>query len=185
MSKATHYSKKRKKIIIITFASFVMAIVFSTKINLWNNLRQVSDKQNYTVQVVGIADGDSFTGLTDEKQKLRFRIHGIDAPEKSQPFSNEARKQLSDLIFQKQIKVVMVESDDKYNRKLVQVFTPDGKDVGAEMLKNGLAWQYRRTNNKEDYERYSQLESDAREEKIGLWSQPNPESPWKFRSRNK
>jgi endonuclease YncB( thermonuclease family) len=34
------------------------------------------------VKVVGISDGDTFTGLNRDNHQLKFRIHGIDAPEK-------------------------------------------------------------------------------------------------------
>lgn len=44
-----------------------------------------ANKRNYDyqVRVVSITDGDTFRGLTKDKKEIRFRIHGIDAPEKN------------------------------------------------------------------------------------------------------
>jgi endonuclease YncB( thermonuclease family) len=48
-----------------------------------------SNQYDYYIQVIGVSDGDTFKGLTQEKIEIRFRIYGIDAPEKKQPFSNK------------------------------------------------------------------------------------------------
>ena len=36
--------------------------------------------QTFQVKVVGISDGDTFTGLNRDNIQLKFRIQGIDAP---------------------------------------------------------------------------------------------------------
>ena len=49
------------------------------------NNEKSANKRNYDyqVRVVSITDGDTFRGLTKDKKEIRFRIHGIDAPEKN------------------------------------------------------------------------------------------------------
>ena len=46
--------------------------------------------QTFQVTVIGISDGDTFTGLNRDNLQLKFRIHGIDAPEKKQAFGTKA-----------------------------------------------------------------------------------------------
>ncbi len=176
--------KSRKYTLILVFLLGVMGILFLTKKLTFQDF-QLNDKFDYTVQVIGISDGDSFTGLTKDNQEIRYRIYGIDAPEMSQPFSNEARKFLSGLIYRKEVGIVVIEPLDKYDREIVKVFISDNFDVGAEMLKNGLAWHYRRFDSSLDYDHYEQLELAAETNKLGLWSQPDAESPWRYRNSNK
>ena len=47
---------------------------------------------DYCVQVVGITDGDTFKGLTKEKEEIKYRIYGIDAPEKKQAFGTKSKE---------------------------------------------------------------------------------------------
>jgi len=49
-------------------------------------------------KVVGIADGDTFTMLTEDKQRIKVRVYGIDCPESGQDYGNIAKKFTSDLI---------------------------------------------------------------------------------------
>ncbi|MFC7611356.1 thermonuclease family protein [Teichococcus aestuarii] len=52
-------------------------------------------------QVVGISDGDTLTLLTPERQQVRVRLHGIDAPESRQPYGTRAQQELSTLAFRR------------------------------------------------------------------------------------
>ena len=42
-------------------------------------------------RVVGIADGDTLTGLDGDQVQHRIRLTGIDAPERAQPFGERSR----------------------------------------------------------------------------------------------
>jgi micrococcal nuclease len=37
-------------------------------------------------KVVGISDGDTFTLLTEDKQRIKIRVYGIDCPESGQDY---------------------------------------------------------------------------------------------------
>lgn len=125
-------------------------------------LEQVCD---YYVQVVGIVDGDTFDGLTKDKIEIRFRIYGIDAPEKKQAFNDKSKKYLSDLIYGKRVGIKVQKKRDGYGRPIVWVYSPDGKDVGAEMIKAGMAWHFTEYDKSQEY---SNLEDFARRNKTGL-----------------
>ena len=102
--------------------------------------------QTFQVKVVGISDGDTFTGLNRDNLQLKFRIHGIDAPEKKQAFETKAREHLGSLIFKQNV-TVDVNDRDRWGRYIARVATEDGKDVGKEMIQAGLAWHYKHFDN--------------------------------------
>lgn len=47
------------------------------------------------VKVVGISDGDTVRVLDEQKQEIKVRLAGIDAPETGQPFSTKSKEALS------------------------------------------------------------------------------------------
>ena len=77
---------------------------------------------------------------------------------------------------------VKVSKKDKYGRSIGKISTPEIKDVGLEMIKAGLAWQYRDYNKDESY---AEAERLARENKKGLWVYKNPVRPQDFRKQNR
>jgi len=142
----------------------------------------VNNKYDYFVNVVGISDGDTFKGLTQDKIEIRFRIYGIDAPEKKQAFSDKSKKYLSELIHGETVGIIVQKKRDRYGRPIVWVYTPEGKDVSAEMLKAGMAWHFKEYDKSEEY---TKIESIAKENKVGLWSENNPIAPWNYRKSKK
>ena len=133
--------------------------------------------QKFNVKVVKISDGDTFVGINSDNLQLKFRIWGIDAPEKKQAYGTKAKDFLSSLIFGKTI-TVDVQKQDGWGRYLTYVYTPDGKDVSLEMIKNGYAWHYVKYDNTEEY---NAAELNAKKNKVGLWVDPKPIAPWDFR----
>lgn len=97
--------------------------------------------QTYTGKVVAIADGDTFTLLTDEKEQKKIRLAEIDTPEKGQPYGQRARQVLSDLVFGKWVKVDQTDMD-RYGRIVARVYQGN-LDVNAELVREGAAWVYR------------------------------------------
>ena len=71
-------------------------------------------------QVVGVLDGDTIDVLTTTKTQVRVRLAGIDAPEKRQAFGNVSKKELSDLVFGKQVTVEW-RKKDRYGRTVGKV----------------------------------------------------------------
>jgi endonuclease YncB( thermonuclease family) len=133
-------------------------------------------------KVVAVADGDTITVLDPGNKQHRVRLLGIDAPERSQDFGDNAKQYLSDLVFGKQI-AIEYDKADRYGRILGKVTLGD-RDVNREMIRAGLAWHYKfyeRDQPQQDRETYSFEEARARKLKVGLWSQPAPTPPWDFR----
>ena len=140
---------------------------------------QFKKNEEYTVKVVRVADGDTFTGLTDDNRQVRCRLYGIDAPEGKQDYGKRSTETLAGMIAGKHVKIVIMDID-RYKRPVTKVYTLDGKDVCAEMLRTGMAWHYKQYSKDEDY---AELENEARQKKIGLWAGKNPAPPWEFRKK--
>ncbi|MCC6448526.1 MAG: thermonuclease family protein, partial [Chitinophagaceae bacterium] len=47
-----------------------------------------------------------------------------------------------------------------------------------ELVRNGLAWHFKKYSTSKVY---AALEMQARKQKIGVWSMPNPIAPWEWR----
>lgn len=124
--------------------------------------------------VVGVSDGDTVSIIDAQRNRHKVRLHGIDAPEKAQPFGQVAKRHLSDLVYGKTVTVVE-KGQDKYRRTLGVVML-NGNDVNALMVRDGLAWAYRK------YSRdYEQQEGEARTARRGLWGDSDPVPPWDWR----
>ena len=149
--------------------------------------RRSDESQNHAVsqangiltgKVTRISDGDTFHMLLADKRSIKIRLFGIDSPEERQPFYQQAKNELSRLIFNK---TVSINSDDKdqYGRYLAIAFV-DGQSVNEAMLSSGLAWHFTRYDRNSKWEA---LQQQARKRRIGIWSQSNPIAPWKFRKQ--
>ena len=98
--------------------------------------------QPITCRVVGIADGDTLTCLTEQKQTIKVRLHAIDAPEKQQAFGQQAKKHLSDLVYNKTVTLNIADTD-RYGRSVADIQL-GSLNVNQQMVKDGYAWAYRR-----------------------------------------
>jgi endonuclease YncB( thermonuclease family) len=138
--------------------------------------------EKITGRVVSVSDGDTVTVLDSTNTQHKIRLSGIDAPEKKQPFGQVAKKTLSNLIYNKQVEVSYSKLD-RYKRVVGKILLGN-QDVNLEMLKSGMAWHYKKYQKEqpvEDRLAYSDAETVAKNQKRGLWIDPNPEAPWDFR----
>lgn len=142
-------------------------------------LLAVAAPQSFQGKVVAVHDGDTITVLHD-KEQIKVRFEGIDAPETKQDFGTKARQALSKKVFGKQVTVEWTEKD-QYGRTLGKVIL-DKRWINNEMVQDGMAWHYKRYSKDKTL---SASEEKAKKAKKGLWSQPNPTPPWEFRKEDK
>lgn len=124
--------------------------------------------------------------LDSTNTQYRIRLEGIDAPESHQAFGVRSKKNLSEMVFGKDVTVVY-QKTDQYGR-LVGKILLDGKDVNLEQLKAGMAWhykEYQREQTPEDREVYAKAEDEARTARRGLWQDQEPVEPSEFRKEEK
>ncbi len=129
-------------------------------------------------KIIKIYDGDTITILQD-KEKLKIRLYGIDAPESNQSFGNESRENLLKLCPLNETAIIKVKDKDKYNRIVGILFCND-INANANQVENGFAWAYKEYSNA-----YILLEMKAKLESKGLWSEKNPIKPSDFRKEHK
>jgi endonuclease YncB( thermonuclease family) len=131
-------------------------------------------------KVIEINDGDTIT-IFNLNRPVRVRLMGIDAPEKNQSFGDVAKQHLSDLIYDKFVSVEY--SGLGQNGSLIGRVLINDLDVGAQMIRDGVAWydpSYKNRLTDAEREVYIQSEQAARIEKRGLWQADHPTPPWEF-----
>jgi endonuclease YncB( thermonuclease family) len=164
------------RLILITSLLYFNPVFSQFKLNeqLHLNLKN----QTFVAKVIGISDGDTMEILY-QNTPIKIRLAHIDCPEKrgSQPYGNNAKKSLSDLCFGQQVKVYG-QKYDRYRRLIAVVKTNSNIIVNQEMIKQGMAWHFKKYSKDETY---ANLEIDARKHKIGLWRDPSPIPPWEWR----
>lgn len=133
-----------------------------------------------TYKVIGIIDGDTYDVLIDQRP-VRIRMYAIDAPERGMPYNKVAKKYLSDLIFGKMVRLVQTDID-KNGRIVAKTYLPDGREASTEMLKAGYAWHFKKYDTNTQL---AQLEITARKNRLGLWAEKDPLSPWEVRKMHR
>ncbi|KAF2099604.1 SNase-domain-containing protein [Rhizodiscina lignyota] len=147
------------------------------------------------------------TKREDLKEKtVHVRIAGIDAPElahfgrPAQPFGEEALQWLTKYILHRRVRAYIYRRD-QYDRVVATVFVRQGlfrRDVGLQMLRNGLATVYEAKFGSEfgkSEKKYREAEAAAKQNRVGMWATPGflsrllkggsatPESPRAFKTR--
>ncbi|HXF65872.1 MAG TPA: thermonuclease family protein [Burkholderiales bacterium] len=127
-------------------------------------------------RVVAVHDGDTITVLV-EQRAVKVRLVDIDAPELGQPFGERARRSLAQLCFGKPVRLE-IRGTDRYRRALARV-TCAGTEANAEQVRRGYAWTFKR--HAPAGSPLHAIESEARAAHRGLWADPAPVPPWKWR----
>lgn len=131
---------------------------------------------SFTGKLVKVLDGDTVEVMHDGKAE-RIRLAQIDCPEKSQPFGQAAKEYVLDIAAHK-IVTVRVDTVDRYGRTVGEVSLPDGSNLNKKIVGAGFAWEYKRYSKGPEY---GELETKAREAKLGLWQAKDPVPPWEWR----
>lgn len=130
-------------------------------------------------KVVKVADGDTITVLSNGSTQVRIRFYGIDAPERRQDFGTRAKQYVSDMVFNKTVRLEPMDVD-RYGRTVALVFI-EGKCVNEALIREGFAWVYTEYCTESFCAEWERLESEARSNRTGIWGVSDPVSPWDFR----
>ncbi len=135
-----------------------------------------------TGKVVRVVDGDTLYVLDANYKEHKIRLAGIDAPERKQAYGLASRKHLLPIVAGKQV-TVEYQKRDRYGRIVGKVLL-DGIDACLEQVKAGFAWHYKKYQHEqsmEDQRLYAEAENKARDTRLGLWQENNPNPPWEYR----
>ena len=75
------------------------------------------------------------------------------------------------------------DSIDKQQRRLSVVIDQNGVDINKKLLELGMVVFYRPWKSTSKSKEYEQCKRIAKDSKIGVWSDPTFEIPYKFRKR--
>jgi micrococcal nuclease len=143
-------------------------------------------------EVTKIVDGDTLYCEKPDKNELKIRLIGIDAPESYKTAkayrdaersdkSIEKIKEMGDMskaYISSMIKTgdrvtleLDVQTEDKYGRTLAYIYLPDGSMLNELMVKEGYAKVMTIPPNVKYQERFIEAEKYARENQRGIWSE--------------
>lgn len=131
--------------------------------------------------VVKVHDGDTITVVTQGTSQ-RVRLAGIDCPESDQPYGEEATATTKSLVLNATVAITAMVTD-RYERAIAEVRLPDGRSLNHELVKAGACWWYRKYAPSDT--ELEQLETEAREQRRGLWETANPVPPWEWRAQRR
>ncbi len=132
---------------------------------------------NLKGKVVGVKGGSSVEILTEGKV-FDVKLFGIDCPAKNFAQGRAARHFVADQSFMNdvQLEITGTESD---GRVIGKVILADGKNLGNELVKQGLAWWDKQSTPEEAG--LAKIEKQAREALMGIWAgniEDDDENDW-------
>lgn len=127
-------------------------------------------------KVISVIDGNTIEFQSADNDVFKFVLSGIDAPELSQEFGEEAKRFLEKILAGEEA-IITVEGKDRHGNRVGTLKYGKDKDPRQELLERGLAW----TTEKNPKPEFEILKEAAKSHEKGLWEQPNPTPPWTFR----
>lgn len=149
---------------------FIIALIVS------GGLNTVMAYGDITGKVTTVVDGTTVEVRTADNQVYKVRLSGIESPELTQEYGDDAKKLLEKLVLEKSVAVKII-GKDRWGRYLGEMMIDGKVDPRIELLKQGLAWTTEK-NPSPDLEGYR---AKAQQRGKGLWKQADPTPPWIYR----
>jgi endonuclease YncB( thermonuclease family) len=152
-------------------AGLVFALVATCPILSW---------ADFAARVITVHEGDRLT-IHHDGRKETIHLKDIDCPDLKQPYGKQAKLVTAAFIGNRDV-VVRGLKRDKQGRVSAEVLLDDGRNVGHELLKEGLAWWRRSASSDASLEVVEEL---ARASGKGLWADSDPVPPWEWKAPKK
>lgn len=127
-------------------------------------------------KVTRVIDGNTLEFLSNEGDRYTIVLSGIDCPELTQKYGEEARICLEKLTLNKTA-TVNIKGKDRSGNAVAEVFVGGKKDPRIQLLKDGLAW----TSEVNPDNQLETVRLASQSKKKGLWKDENPTPPWTHR----
>lgn len=128
-------------------------------------------------RVLMVHEGDRLT-IHHQGRKDMVYLRNVDCPELKQSYGKQAKRATAAYIANREV-VVRDLKRDRQGRMTADVLLPDGRQIAHELVKEGLAWVQP---DGSDDQALKDMEELARAARKGLWAEPNPVPPWKWKS---
>ncbi|HEX7092939.1 MAG TPA: thermonuclease family protein, partial [Nitrospiraceae bacterium] len=100
---------------------------------------------DFGARVVTVHEGDRLT-IHHEGRSETIYLKDIDCPELKQPYGKQAKHAIAAYVGNREV-VVRALKRDRDGRVTAEILLQDGRNVGHELLKEGLAWWQRSASN--------------------------------------
>ncbi|MDF0645139.1 MAG: thermonuclease family protein [Nitrospira sp.] len=140
----------------------------------------VPSQADVVARVISVVEGDRLT-IRQGGRTNTISIKDIDCPELTQPYGKQAKRVTTAYVGNRDV-VIRGLATDKQGRLSAEVLLQDGRSLGRELLKEGMAWWKRSASADQ---RLELLEELARAGGKGLWSDPKPVPPWEWKQQAK
>jgi len=137
---------------------------------------------DFTARVLAVDEGDKLT-ISHSGRPQVIHLRDIDCPELKQPYGKQAKHVTAAFVGGREV-IVRGLHRNRQGRTTAEVLLLDGRNVGYELVKEGLAWVRpeaagTQSQSLADAERVSRAEGN------GLWSEPHPVPPWQWKFKRK
>ncbi len=147
----------------------------------------MASRKSRKVKIRRVVDGDSlevkYGGLFGFlRRPFPVRLYGIDAPELSQPFGQESRRELESLVRRGGIRMEE-RATDRYGRTVGLLYPGRrGREcINVAMVRAGMAYWYRRYGGRDLG--FPEAETEAQSKRRGVWKDGrSARRPWDHRA---
>jgi endonuclease YncB( thermonuclease family) len=131
----------------------------------------------FVARVLTVHEGDRLT-IHHQGRKDMVHLRDVDCPELKQPYGKQAKHATAAYIGNREV-VVRDLKQDRQGRMTADILLLDGRQIAHELVKEGLAWVQPGGSGNQTLKDLEELAKAAR---TGLWADPNPVPPWKWKS---
>lgn len=132
---------------------------------------------DFVARVLIVHEGDRLT-IHHQGRKDMVYLRDADCPDLKQPYGKQAKHATAAYIANREV-VVRDLKRDRQGRMTADILLPDGRQIAHELVKEGLAWVQ---SGGSDDQALKDMEELARAGGMGLWAEPNPVPPWKWKA---
>ena len=130
----------------------------------------------FVARVLTVHEGDRLTIHYQERNQT-VALRDVDCPELKQPYGKQAKHAAAAYLANRDVLVRELKKDQR-GRMTADILLTDGRNIAHELVKEGLAW----VQPGEVHDPVlKDMEELARASKHGLWSEPDPIPPWKWK----
>ncbi|TKB24218.1 nuclease [Desulfopila sp. IMCC35006] len=159
----------------LSFLYLLLSLIISTSAH--------ASTSSFTGQTIDVADGDMITVLNQNNERIKIRLAGIDTPEGSQVYGNQATQFTVSKVSGKRVRI-FPETTDRYGRTVAMVLI-NGENLNEQIVASGNGWVYRKYCTADYCNDWLKLEKAARDARIGLWTDRNSQPPWEWRAEHR